>query len=142
MKTVDKISKGQSNFETVLASLHCAFDKEGLSFNSHSKQIYVSKPFSSFCEKQPIEKLKQPIVSCFYCMKNGHSVRFCRVRKFFVPKDVLKWVPKNSKVPNDQNIPVNAQRPKFLRGPNLVSWFLFLVVFFDGKSAYVVPLKV
>ena len=33
-------------------------------------------------------------------MKRGHSVRFYNIRKFFVPKGILKWVPKVSKVPN------------------------------------------
>jgi len=50
-------------------------------------------------------------------MKRGHSVRFYKIRKFSVPKGVMKWVPKNSKVPNDQT---NGKGPKFVRGPNLV----------------------
>jgi len=33
VKTVDKISKGKSNFESVLASQNCVFGKAGLSFN-------------------------------------------------------------------------------------------------------------
>jgi len=121
VKTMDKLSKGQSNFETILASQHYVFGKAGLGFNPHSNKRSVSKPFSIFFEKQLIEKSKQLVVSCFYYMKKGHSVRFCRVRKFFVHRDVLKWVPTNSKVPNDQNILVNAQGPKFVRGPNLAS---------------------
>jgi len=115
---VDKLSKGKSNFETALASQNCVFGKAGLGFNPHSKHKPVSKPFSSFFEKQPIEKSKKPDVSCFYCMKKGHSVRFCRVRNFFVPKGILKWVPKNSKVPN---VPTNTHGPKFTRGPNLAT---------------------
>ena len=51
-------------------------------------------------------------------MKKGHSVRLCKLRKFSVPMGVLKWNPKNSKVPN---VPVNAHGPKFVRGPNLAS---------------------
>ena len=90
-----KFSKGQSNFETLFASQKCVFSKSGLGFNPHSKKRSVAKPFSSFFEKQPIEFSKQPVVSCFYCMKKGHSVRFCRVRKFSIPRGVLKWVPKN-----------------------------------------------
>ena len=118
VKTVDKFSKGQSNFKTVLASQKCVFGIAGLGFNPHSKKRSVSKPFSSFFEEQPIELSKQPVVSCFYCMKKGHSVRFYRVKKFSVPRGVLKWVPNNSKVHNDQ---INAHGPKFTRGPNLVS---------------------
>jgi len=111
VKTVDKFSKGQSNFETIFASPKCVFGKAGLGFSPHSEKRSVTKPFSTFFEKQPV-------VSCFYCMKKGNSIRFCRVRKLFVPRSVLKWVPKNSKVPND---PVNAHGPKFTRGPNLIS---------------------
>jgi len=33
VKTVDRISKGKSNFETVLASQNCVFGKAGLGFN-------------------------------------------------------------------------------------------------------------
>jgi len=111
---MDKISKGKSNFETVLASQNCVFGKDGLSFNPRSKK----KAVTSFFEKQAIEKSKQSVVSCFYCMKRGHSVRFCRVRKFYVPKGILKWVPKNSKDPNPS---VNTHGPTFVREPNLAS---------------------
>jgi len=51
-------------------------------------------------------------------MKNGHFVRFCKIRKFSVSKGILKWVPKNSK---DSNDPINANGPKFVRGPNLAT---------------------
>jgi len=33
VKIVDKLSKGQSNFESVLASQNCVFGKSGLGFN-------------------------------------------------------------------------------------------------------------
>jgi len=94
-----------------------------LGFNPHSKKRSVSKPFSIFFEKEPINFSKQPVVSCFYCMKKGHSVRFCRVRKFFVPKVILKWVPKNCK---DSNIPTNTHGSKFIKGPNLAPSSCFL----------------
>jgi len=64
---VDKFSKGQSKFEIVLG-------KAGLGCNLNRKNISVSTPFSSFFEKQPIDLSKQLVVSCFYCMKRGHSV--------------------------------------------------------------------
>jgi len=37
VKTVDKLSKGKSNFETVLASQNCVFGKSGRGFNPQSK---------------------------------------------------------------------------------------------------------
>ena len=38
VKTVDKFSKGQSNFEIVLASQKCVFGKDGLSFNPKKQE--------------------------------------------------------------------------------------------------------
>ena len=79
---------------------------------------FVSKLFPSFFEKQPVVLSKQSAKICFYCMRKGHTVRFCRVRSFSVPKGTLKWVPKVSKVPK---APTNFIGPKFIRGPNLAS---------------------
>ena len=118
MKTVDKLSKGKSNFETVLASQNCVFGKSGLGFNPQSKKSGVSKPYSTIRKFQPVEKSKQPIVTFFYCMKIGHSVRYCKIRKFFVPKGVMKWIPKNPKASTDT---INAHGPKFVRGSNLAA---------------------
>jgi len=104
VKTVDRLSKGKSNLENVLASQNCVFRKAGLGFNPQSKKNECSKSFSKLLEKQPIEKSKQPVVTCFYCMKRGHSVRFCNIRKYFVPKDgfprilrflMIKLIPKD-----------------------------------------------
>ena len=74
--------------------------------------------FQNCQKKQPIEKSKQPVVTCFYCMKRGYSVSFCNIRKYSVPKGVMRWFPKNSEVPRDK---VNVKGPTFIRGPNLVS---------------------
>ena len=114
LKTMDKFFKDQSNLETVLASHKCVFGKAGLGFNPNSKNKAVSKPFSSFFEKQPVLS-KKPVEICHYCMKRGHTIRFCKVKRFSVPKGILKCVPKVSKVPT------NIIGPKFIRGPNLAS---------------------
>ena len=79
VETVAKLSKGKSNFENVLASQSCFFGKAGLGFNPQNKQDRFSKSFLRKSEKQPIIKKKQPVVTCFYCMKKGHSVRFCKI---------------------------------------------------------------
>jgi len=113
VKTVDKVSKGKSNFENVLASQNCVFGKAGLGFNPQNK---FSNSFSKVPEKKPIEKSKQPVVTCFYCMKRGHSIRFCKLRKYFVPKSIMRWIPKNSEVPSDE---CKSRGPTFVRGPNL-----------------------
>jgi len=118
VKIVDKISKEKSNFENVLSSQNCVFRKSGLGFNPQSKNSGFSKSFSTIIEKQLIEKSKQPVVSCFYCMRKGHSISFCKIQKVLVPKGILKWVPKNLKVPNNKN---NLYGPKFVRGPNLAT---------------------
>ena len=115
---MDKFSKGQSNLEIVLASQKCVFGKARLGFNPNSNNKSVSKPFSSFFEKQPDVLSKQLVEICHYCMKRGHTIRFCKVRRFFVPKGILKWVPKVSKVPK---VPTNIIGSKFIRGPNLAS---------------------
>jgi len=118
VKTVDTILKGKSNLENVLASQKCVFGKSGLGFNPQSKNSGCSKPFSTITKNQPIKRSKQPVVCCFYYMRKGHYVRFCKIRKFSVPKGILKWVPKNPKVPYNQ---INILGPKFVRGPDLAT---------------------
>jgi len=54
VKTVDKLSKCKSNFDIVLSSQICVFGKAGLGFNPQNKKSGVSKPFSTFFEKQLI----------------------------------------------------------------------------------------
>jgi len=34
-------------------------------------------------------------MTCFYCLRKGHSVRNCKVRKFDVPKELVRWVPES-----------------------------------------------
>ena len=118
VKIVDTISKGKSNLENVLASQRCVFEKSGLGFNPQSKNSGCSKPFSTITENQLIKRSKQLVVCCFYCMRKGHSVGFCKIRKFFVPKGILKWVPKNPRVPYNQ---INILGPKFVRGSDLAT---------------------
>jgi len=38
VSTVDKLSKGKSNFENVLSSQNCVFGRAGLGFNPQNKQ--------------------------------------------------------------------------------------------------------
>ena len=94
LKTLDKLTTGKSNFKDVLASQNCVFGKAGLGFYPQSKGNGISKPFSTVPGKQSVKRSIQPVVTCFYCMKKGHSVRFCRFRKYFVPKGIFKWIPR------------------------------------------------
>ena len=67
-------------------------------------------------KKQSIGPSKQPIVTCFYCMKRGHSMRFCKIRKYVVPKGPMKWIPKGNKALINE---CKSNGPTFIRGPNL-----------------------
>ena len=49
-------------------------------------------------------------------MRKGHFVRFNKVRKVFVPRGILKWVPKNHKGSYNE---FNSNGPKFKKRPNL-----------------------
>ena len=118
VRTVDKLSKGKSNFETVLASQKCVFGKSSLGFYPQNKKNGISKPFPKVPKKQPIERSEQPVVTCFYCMKRGHSIRFCKIRKYFVPKGIMRWILKSSEDPINK---AESKGPTFIRGPNLVA---------------------
>jgi len=51
-------------------------------------------------------------------MKRGHSVRFCKIRKYFVPKGIMRWIPKGSEVFRDK---AESKGPTFVRGPNIIA---------------------
>ena len=102
--------------KSVIASQNCVFGKSGLGFNPQNKQDIFSKSFSKMLEKQLIGPSKQLIVTCFYCMKRVHSVRFCKIRKFVVPRGFMKWIPKCNKDSIDE---YKQNGPTFIRGPNL-----------------------
>jgi len=51
-------------------------------------------------------------------MKRGHFVRFCKIRKYSVPKGIWKLIPKGCKVSNEKD---ESKGPTFVRGPNLVA---------------------
>ena len=68
-------------------------------------------------KNQLIKRTKQPVVTCFYCMKRGHYVRFCRFRKSLVPKGIFKWFLRNFDGFKDK---FNIKGPKFIKGSNLV----------------------
>jgi len=91
---MDKLTTGKSNFDDVLASQKCVFGKAGLGFYPQSKEKKITKPFLNFPEKQFVKISFQPVVTCFYCMKKGHFVRYCRFRKSLIPKGIYKWIPR------------------------------------------------
>ena len=117
MKTLDKLTNGKSNFEDVLASQKCVFGKASLGFNPQSKGNGTSKPFLFVLEKQSVKRSIQPVVTCFYCMKKGRYVRYCRFQKSLVPKGIFKWIPRCFDGSKDRS---NTKGPKFFKGSNLV----------------------
>ena len=96
----------------------CFLARLGWGLIQTARTNLFQNPFQDFFEKQPVVLSKQLVEICHYCMKRGHTIRFCSVRRFYVPKGILKWVPKISKVPK---VPTNIIGPKFIRGPNHVS---------------------
>ena len=96
----------------------CVFGKDGLGFNPQNQQDKFKKKNSRKPEKQPIVVSKQLVVTCFYCMKKGHSVRFCKIKKFFVPRCYMRWIPKECEVPNKKKKSIGST---FMKGPNLVT---------------------
>ena len=117
MKTLDKLTTGKSNFVDILAYQNCVLGKSGLGFYPQSKKNKVSKPFSHAPQKQSVKKSFQPVVTCFYCMKKGHFVRYRRFRKSLVPKGISKWIPRCIIGSKDKS---NTEGPKFFKGSNLV----------------------
>jgi len=116
LKTLDKLTTRKSNFEDVLASQKCIFGKSGLGFYPQSKEKKIAKPFSKFPEKQSVKVSFQPVVTCFYCMKKGHSDRYCRFCNSLVPKGIYKWIPRCIVNTKDKT---NTEGPKFFKGSNL-----------------------
>ena len=117
LKTMDKLTTGKSNFEDVLASQNCVFGKDDLGFYPQSKGNGISKPFSLVPEKQPTKRSIQSVFTCFYYIKKGHSVRFCKFRKSLVPKGIFKWIPRCFDGSKDKS---NTKVLKFFKGSNLV----------------------
>ena len=117
MKTLDKLTIEKFNFEDVLAFQNGVLGKVGLGFYPQSKENGISKPFSTVLEKQLVKISIQLVVTCFYCMNKGHSVRFCRFRKSLVPKGIFKWIPRCFDGSKDK---CNTKGHKFFKGSNLV----------------------
>jgi len=93
LKTCAKFTRGKGNLEVVLGSQNCVFGKAGLGYTPiHEKK---AKKFFSFFSKS--EPNAMPFISCNYCMKKGHILKNCHVRKYDVPKGIMKWIPKGSR---------------------------------------------
>jgi len=98
LKTLSNFTKGRDNLETLLRSQNAVFNKNGIDYNPGKKNnvkklssffVPSKTSFSSFNSGKKVY-----LVTCFYCMKSGHSSRTCIARKYLVPKCLAKWLPK------------------------------------------------
>ena len=118
VKTMDRLSKGKSNFETVLASQNCVFGKAGLGFNPQSKKMSFQCLFQNYQKNYRLKNRNNRLLHIFIAWREATKLDFSNIRKYYVPKGVMRWIPKNFEAPHDK---VNAKEPTFVRGPNLVA---------------------
>ena len=92
ISTASKLSMGITNLNALLESQNCVFKKAGIVYQAgpNGKQELFNNFFKGFGSQS------SQSIACFYCMKKGHSVRNCRIRKFSVPKGLVRWVPKST----------------------------------------------
>ena len=103
--TASKLSMGTANLNAILGSQNCVFEKAGIGYQIGFQR--KQKKFSSFFKKDALQ-FSVPL-TCFYCMRKGHSVKNCKVRKFDVPKGLVRWVPKsitNNSGPEFNRVPI------------------------------------
>ena len=65
MKIVDKLTKGKFNFENVLASQNCVFEKCGIAFNPQNKNSGSLKLFSTFAENNRLKDRNNRLFPAF-----------------------------------------------------------------------------
>jgi len=89
--TTSKHSMGTTNLNAILGSQNCVFEKVGIGYQIGFQGR--ERKYSSFFKM--IEQRFLSPLTCFYCTRKGHYVRNCRIRKFDVPKGLVRWVPKS-----------------------------------------------
>ena len=100
-----KKTRGQNMRNTRKGSQNCVFEKAGIGYQAgpNGKQKLLNNFFKGSGSQS------SQSIACFYCMRKGHSVRNCRIRKFSVPKGLVRWVPKSTS---------NTAGPKLNKVPN------------------------
>jgi len=93
LKACAKFTIGKATLEAIFGSQNCVFGKARFGYNPIFEK--KTKKFSSFFSKRKSNDM--PFISCNYCMKKGHVIKNCYVRKYNVPKRVMKWIPKGSR---------------------------------------------
>ena len=62
---MDKLTKGKFNFENVLASQNCVFEKCGIAFNPQNKNSGSLKLFSTFAENNRLKDRNNRLFPAF-----------------------------------------------------------------------------
>ena len=92
IKNISKLSMGIANLNVLLGSQNCVFNKAGIGFEEgFSRKV---KKFSNFFNHGSTSS--SPSVTCFCCLERSYTVRHCKVRLYYLPKGLVKWV---SRVP-------------------------------------------
>jgi len=102
--TASRLSMGTTNLNVILGSQNCVSEKAGIRYQSNFQR--KQKKYNSFFKPND-EQFSNPM-TCFYCMRKDHSVKNCKIRKFDVPKGLVRWVPKSI---------TNTSGPKFNKVP-------------------------
>ena len=98
LKTLSNFTKGRENLESLLGLQNAVLNKNGLGYTPRnvtnvkklsSSFVPAKSSFSAFNSGK-----KASHVTCFYCMKSGHTSRSCIAIKHLVPKNLAKWLPK------------------------------------------------
>jgi len=98
LKILSNFTKGRENLESLLGSKNVVFNKNGLGYIPRNATnvkklssffVPAKSGFSAFNSGK-----KASHVTCFYCMKSGHTSRSCIARKHLVPMNLAKWLPK------------------------------------------------
>jgi len=80
--TTSRLSMGTTNLNAILGSQNCVFEKASIGYQTGFQR--KQKKYSSFF-KTDAQQFSSPL-TCFYCMRKGHSVKNCKIRKFDVSK--------------------------------------------------------
>ena len=86
ISTPSKLSMGTANLNALLGSQNCVFEKADIGYQAGPKG--KQKLFNNFFKGSGSQSSQSTI--CFYCMKKGHSIRNCRIKKFSVPKGIVR----------------------------------------------------
>jgi len=79
---------GTANLNAILGSQNCIFEKADIGYQIGFKG--KQRKYNSFFKTNE-QQLSSPL-TCFYCMRKGHSVRNCKIKKFNVPNGLVTLV--------------------------------------------------